>query len=115
MRINRVKVSRIVSVYDGDTFRCDIDTWPKLFGFKIPVRIRGINCCERSSPDAEKKSQAENARRFTRAALINSKAVVLENVQRGKYFRLIADVKCDGRDLAFDLLQGGLAVKYPSK
>jgi len=112
MKIKKVLVSRIVSVFDGDTFRCDIDTWPKLFGYKIRIRVRGIDCPERSSGDPAVKETAELARDFTKTALTNAKRITLENVSRGKYFRLIADVKIDGHDLADALLRNKLAVKY---
>lgn len=109
-KINRVAVSRIISVFDGDTFRCDVDTWPKLFGYHIPIRIARIDCPERRSLSGKEKALAMEARLFTDTTLRNAKRIVLENVTRGKYFRLIADVKVDGRDLASDLLDNGLAV-----
>lgn len=112
--MNKVKVSRIVSCFDGDTFRADIDTWPKLFGHKIPIRIRGIDCPERSSKDPDEQLTATNAHAFTKSTLINAKEVMLENVQRGKYFRLIADVFVDGQNLAEMLVRARLAkrLKY---
>lgn len=111
MKIRRVRVSRIVSCFDGDTFRCDVDTWPKLFGYKIPIRIRGINCPERSSKDPDQSLIATNAHAFTSSALLNARCVILEDVSRGKYFRLVADVFVDGLNLADMLVTAGLAVK----
>lgn len=115
MKIQKVAVSRLISIADGDTFRCDVDTWPKLFGYHIPVRVRGINCPERNSFDPGRKALSEKARVFTYTVLTNAKCIVLLNVTRGKYFRLVADVEFDGRDLASELLQGGLAVPYHLK
>ena len=111
MKINRVLVSRIYSVFDGDTFRCDVDTWPKLFGWHIPVRIRGIDCPERRSKIPAIQHKAVNAQAFTKAALINAKRIELLNVSRGKYFRIVADVLVDGRDLGSALVANGLAVR----
>jgi micrococcal nuclease len=113
--IKRVQVSRVVSVFDGDTFRCDVDTWPKLFGWKIPVRIAGINCPERKNADPSLQEKAELARRFTDTALTNAKRIILCNVKRGKYFRIIADVEIDGADLGSALLSNGLAVRRTYK
>lgn len=110
MKVGKVLVSRVVSVFDGDTFRCDIDTWPKLFGWRIPIRIRGIDCPERRSKYQPIAERALLARDFTKTALINAKRIELIDVKRGKYFRLIADVNIDGQDLASALLQHGLAV-----
>jgi len=112
MKIAKVQVSRLVSCFDGDTFRCDVDAWPKLFGYHIPVRVRGINCPERSAIEPAEKNRAELARDFTKTALTNAKQILLVNVERGKYFRLIADVMIDGRDLGSALLSHGLAVRY---
>lgn len=111
MKINKVVASRLVSCFDGDTFRVDVDTWPQLFGRKIPVRVRGINCPERSSKDPEQSLIAVNAHAFTKSALLNAKQILLVNVQRGKYFRLVADVYLDGQSLSESLVSAGLAVR----
>lgn len=111
LKVNRVQVSRIISCFDGDTFRVDVDTWPKLFGYHIPVRIKGIDCPERNSNNPEEFKRALQAWDWTRVALTNAKSIVLENVTRGKYFRLVADVMVDDRNLASELLANGLAVR----
>jgi micrococcal nuclease len=111
VKIPRVLVSRVISCFDGDTFRVDVDTWPKLFGYHIPVRVRGIDCPERRSTNPEEYKKAIQAWEFTKVELINGKRIVLCNVSRGKYFRLIADVKIDDRDLGTALLLNGLAVQ----
>ena len=112
MKINRVVVSRLVSVYDGDTFRCDVDSWPKLFGYHIPVRIRGINCPEKRKIDDRPNQLAVRAMNFTKTSLINAKCIELVDITRGKYFRLIANVLIDGHDLGQMLLDNGLAERY---
>lgn len=112
MKIQKVLVSRIVSVFDGDTFRVDVDTWPKLFGYHIPVRIRGINCDEKRAFDKNPDSKAFLAAEYTKTALTNAKRVELLNVGRDKYFRLLADVLIDGHDHAAALLAAGLARRY---
>ena len=109
MQIRKVEISRIVSCFDGDTFRCDIDTWPKLFGWKIPVRICGVNCPERNVPDPATQARAAAAKKYTSDALTNGRRILLLNVKRGKYFRLIADVEIDGHDLGTALIREGLA------
>lgn len=115
MKIKRVLVSRVVSCFDGDTFRCDVDTWPKLFGHKIPVRIRGVNCPERSTKDPELALIAVNAHAYTKSALLNARKIELQNVQRGKYFRLVADVLLDDVSMAEALIAAGLGVPYGKK
>lgn len=109
--MKRVLVSRIRTVHDGDTFRCDVDTWPKLFGFNIPVRVARINCPEKRRFDGKVPRSALMARNFTYNMLTNANRIVLCNVKRGKYFRLVADVEIDGTDLATALLESGNATK----
>lgn len=97
---------------DGDTFVVDIDTFPKLFGYHIPVRVKGVNAPERRLPDGSINQKAFEATRFTAAFFLQPAPIVLLNVERDKYFRLLADVECNGRNLASELLSNGLAVAY---
>ena len=41
-----VIVSRVISVYDGDTFRVDIDSLPPIVGKNIPIRLNGVDTPE---------------------------------------------------------------------
>ena len=93
-----VVVSRVVSVYDGDTFRVDIDGWPPLIGRDMPVRIAGIDCPEMRGKDADKEA-AIAARDALRDLLENADLIELRNVRRGKYFRIVADVYVDEIDV----------------
>jgi micrococcal nuclease len=44
--------------------------------------------------------------------LKNAKVIELKNMKRGKYFRIVADVYYDGKNLAEILIKNKLAVKY---
>jgi len=44
--------------------------------------------------------------------LEHAHAITLKNVERGKYFRIVATVEADGQDVADLLIQEGLAVVY---
>lgn len=110
--IKKIAVSRVISVFDGDTFRVDIDSWPRFFGHKIPVRIRGIDAPERRNADGTESLEALKARDWLKTRLMNAKIVTLENLERCKYFRLIADVFVDGHDIAAEILRLGLAEPY---
>jgi endonuclease YncB( thermonuclease family) len=37
-----VTVSKVISVYDGDTFRVNIDSLPPIVGKNIPIRVNGV-------------------------------------------------------------------------
>ena len=108
-------VEKIISVYDGDTFRADIRGLPDIIGKNIAIRILGIDTPEIKGKCEEEKVIAIKARDFARKALFNAKIITLKNLKRDKYFRLLADVYFDDTDLANALLVNNLAVKYSGK
>ena len=108
-------VEKIISVYDGDTFRADIRGLPEIIGKNIAIRILGIDTPEIKGKCEEEKIIAIKARDFARKALFNAKTITLKNLKRDKYFRLLADVYFDDIDLADALLVNNLAVKYSGK
>ncbi len=107
-----VLVDKVTSIYDGDTFRVNINSWPEVIGRRVPVRIAGIDTPEMRGKCKEEKELARSAKAFTVLQLRSAKVIELRNVKRGKYFRILADVSVDGRDLGDALFQKGLAVKY---
>ena len=108
-------VEKIISVYDGDTFRADIKGLPDIIGKNIAIRILGIDTPEIKGKCEEEKVVAIKARDFSRKALFNAKTITLKNLKRDKYFRLLADVYFDDIDLANALLVNNFAVKYSGK
>lgn len=102
----------VTSIYDGDTFKCDIKGVPPLFGERIGVRIYGIDCPEMKDNRPKIKALAQQAKQFTVAKLRAAKKVELRNVRRDKYFRVLAEVYVDGQSLADQLLKAGLAKPY---
>jgi micrococcal nuclease len=107
-----VIVSRIINVYDGDTFRVDIDLLPPIVGKNIPIRLNGVDTPEIRGKCKYEKDLAIKARDFVRNKLANAKEIKLNNLQRGKYFRVVADVMVDGVSLEQELLENELANKY---
>jgi len=104
---------QLVSVYDGDTFMVNLYGLPEVFGNRIPVRVRGIDTPEiRGSQCEQERRNAREAKRFVEGYLSKAQRINLINVERGKYFRLIADVEVDGQNLAQLLLDAGLAQRY---
>lgn len=49
----QVTISRVVSVYDGDTIRVDIDHWPSIIGDNVPIRLAGLDTPERRGAECE--------------------------------------------------------------
>jgi micrococcal nuclease len=107
-----VTVSQVISVYDGDTFRVDIDSLPPIVGKNIPIRLNGVDTPEIQGKCQYEKDLALKARNFVRSKLANAKVIKLTNLQRGKYFRVVADVMIDGDSLERELLENKLAYKY---
>ena len=107
-----VIVSKVISVYDGDTFRVDIDSLPPIVGKNIPIRLNGVDTPEIQGKCQYEKDLALKARDFVRNKLANAKEIKLTNLQRGKYFRVVADVMIDGVSLEQELLENKLAYKY---
>lgn len=107
-----IKVEKIVSVYDGDTFKCDLKgNIPDLFGKSILVRINGVDTPEIKG-DIVNHELAIKAQEFTFKMLSNGKKIELRNPQRDKYFRILADVYIDNVKLSDELLKNGLAKEY---
>ncbi len=103
---------QLESVYDADTFRVTFNDWPAIVGHNIPIRLRGVDAAEIRGKCAKEKQLAQQAKAFTLRQLTEAKEIQLHNLERGKYFRLIADVSVDGRDLASLLLAAQLARPY---
>ena len=107
-----VIVTKVISVYDGDTFRVDIDSLSPIVGKNIPVRLEGVDTPEINGKCQYEKDLAIEARDFVRNKLSKAKEIKLNEIQRGKYFRVVAKVFIDGVSLEKELLDKGLAYKY---
>ena len=98
--------------YDGDTCTYTIANVPDIFGYKIPVRVRGIDTPEiRGKCDIE-KSRAKQVRDFVRDLHSQATTIELKDCERGKYFRLVCDVFLDGENLSDILLENDYTRKY---
>ena len=107
-----IQVDRVVSVYDADTFRVDVDSWPPVVGSKMPIRVNGIDAPEIRGKCEHEKQRAREARDYVSGLLASANVIELRNIQRGKYFRLIADVYIDDVSLAERIIDAGYARRY---
>ena len=107
-----VVITKVLSVYDGDTFKVAIDTYPAIVGEEIGIRVSGIDTPEIRSKSAPEKALAQKAKAEATKMLTNGKIVELKNMRRDKYFRILAEVYVDGESLAQRLINKGLAVPY---
>ena len=107
-----IVVSKVVSVYDGDTFKVNIDGWPDIIGKNISIRIYGIDTPEIRGTKGEAKQLALKAKALSAKRLLEAGTVTLRNIKRGKYFRIIAEVYVDRVHLGTLLIRNGLAKEY---
>ena len=115
---NNFKKVKLVSVYDGDTFKVNLPCKKEVFCKEISVRVKGIDTPEIKIRNIEQKGIAFNAKDFTGRLLSDGK-INLKNCIRDKYFRLLCDVFIikakEEINFAKELLSSGLAVKYDGK
>lgn len=105
-------VSKVTSIYDGDTFRANIKGYPDIIGHRISIRVNGIDTPEIRGKCLQEKNLARQAKQLTVSLLRNAKTVELRNMKRGKYFRIVADVYVDDINLGSKLIEQELAVSY---
>ena len=109
--VSSVYVDQVVSIYDGDTFKIDIHDWPAIVGDDISIRIKGIDTPEIRGTDGFEKEMAIAAKEQL-TKIINSGRVSLFDLERDKYFRILAQVKVNDEDVAERLISLGLAKRY---
>lgn len=111
-KYNDIEVDKVVSVYDGDTITVTIKEYPSIIGEKISIRVNGIDTPEIKGKCTKEKELGLKAKKFTVSFLTGAKEIQLTNVQRDKYFRIVADVYVNNVNLADMLIKENLAVPY---
>lgn len=107
-----LRVSKIVNVYDGDSFRANINNLHPLIGKNIGIRVYGIDTPEMRAKCPMEKDMAIRVRDYVRNILDKAGRVELREIRRDKYFRINAVVVVDGRSLAAILISNGMARQY---
>lgn len=109
---DEIKDFTVVKVRDGDTFVINIENVPDVFGKEIAVRIRGIDTPELNDSREEIRNIAIKAKEELEKLFNSGNKIILYNLGRDKYFRLLASVKVGGIDVAEYLIKKGLAKSY---
>jgi Micrococcal nuclease (thermonuclease) homologs len=106
---------KVLSVYDGDTFKVNLPCSEDIFCKDISVRVNGIDTPEIKGKDSCEKQKAKEAQVLTKS-ILKKGPVILKNCKRDKYFRLLCDVSVlgpnQGYNLSEELLEANLAVEY---
>ena len=102
----------VASVYDGDTFKINLNCSLAVYCEKVPVRVLGVDCPEIKGKTEKEKRLARQAKAFTKDFLEKG-PVSLSNCSRDKYFRLLCDVtNAQGKNLAQELRKHKLGYEY---
>lgn len=109
---DEIKDFTIIKVIDGDTFVINIENVPDVFSKEIAVRIRGIDTPELNDSREEIRKISIQAKEELEKLLTSGEKVILYNLGRDKYFRLLASVKVGDVDVAEYLIKKGLAKFY---
>lgn len=111
-KYGNITVSSVTKVYDGDTFTVNIANVHPIIGEAISIRIIGIDTPELKSKNPKTKAKACQARDYVANRLHQAKVIELVNIQRDKYFRILAEVFVDGINLGDELIEVGHAQPY---
>ncbi|MFD2177699.1 thermonuclease family protein [Veronia pacifica] len=84
----------------------------KSLGKRVHARVKGLDAPEIHGKCEFEKQKAREAKQFTVALLRGAEVIRLTNIERCKYFRLLADVEIDGEQLAEKLIKAWLARPY---
>jgi len=107
-----ITIESVNSVYDGDTFRGEILGYPAIIGNNVPIRIKGLDTPEIRGKCTLEKQKAKAARDYLKAMLLNAQKIELTEVERGKYFRVLAYVEVDGERVDAVMIRAGHARPY---
>ena len=111
MQPDYIYKARIVSVYDADTIRCDIDLGFGAWIMNQPLRLYGINAPEVRGAQRESGLMARD---FLREYLEGAEVTIQTHKARpkGKYGRWLAVVYADDVNINELLVSEGLATTY---
>ena len=98
--------------YDGDTMTVNIPGVHPLFGNEIGIRVRGIDTLEIRVKYSFEKQKVKETKTLIEGILNHANEITLHDIEREKYFRIVASVIVDGQNLSDLLLAKKLAVPY---
>lgn len=103
--------SKVISVYDGDTIRCDIDLGFSTTLSNQPIRLYGIDTPEVRGEERDEGLKVRNILRD----LILGKDVILRTIKdtKGKYGRWLGRVYLEDLCVNDFLIERGYAKPYP--
>lgn len=105
--------ANVVSVYDGDTLRADVDLGFNTWRMNEPFRLYGIDTPELRGVDATTKAKGIAARNALRKRILNQDIVLCSIKDKaGKYGRYLAVIWLGGENINDWLIKEGHAIPY---
>jgi micrococcal nuclease len=101
-----------INVYDGDTFKCDIDLGFSIILKKQAIRLSGINCPELRTKDKREKALGYEAKEKLIEILDEAYEITLQSLGKGKFGRVISIIYADGYNVNDMMVESGLARAY---
>jgi micrococcal nuclease len=98
--------------YDGDAITFDLPGLHPIIGEKISIRVNGIDTPEMKGNCDKETCNAKQAQQVVADILKDAEHITLKNMDRGKYFRIVADVIVGGKNLGDMLVEAKMAIRY---
>lgn len=111
-----IEANGIARVYDGDTFYINLPGMPSVFGEELPIRLINIDTpelrsrCKTVELKDEEKRLGRLATEYLIELLSSADEVQLRNLERGSFFRVVAEVYADGVSVNNHMVEAGHAV-----
>ena len=105
----KVTLDRVV---DGDTIDVNVDLGFTVWLSKQRVRLHGLDTWESRTRNLEIKKKGLLAKAFTKQMVEEAEEIILVSFGKGKYGRILAEIRCDGVSLNEALIENGHAVVY---
>jgi endonuclease YncB( thermonuclease family) len=99
---------QVIRVVDGDTF---IGRLPEA-GSPVSIRIRAMDAPETRSARCDEERELGRAATQRLTSLLGRGPVILRNIGRDRYGRMLAHVEADGEAVAAVMIVDGLARPY---
>lgn len=108
------RYATIVRVIDGDSVVADIDLGDYLFFEKRTIRLAGLDTPELKGKTEKERMLAVKAKLFLESKLLVGQTYLFISTEKvDKYGRSLGAVHdAEGKDIATQLIQSGLAVNY---
>lgn len=103
-------VKTIKSVSGDLSFTCDVKDWPPVIGSDVKVIVKDVEPPGiLTANDAADGFYFQRVKDFVRKILKSAKTIEIKNIARANEFALKANVVIDGKNLARQLIDAGLA------